>query len=507
MRNLTRWWRRSLRTRMVTQTVILSIAMMLLVGWVLLHAVASGLAESRRSTVVNEATSGMSRAQGYLDAAVGSTAEQKSRILTQLVDTLTGTSGEERTFDVLLYGPLSATGQTPVRSSGDLAIEDIPADLAKQVGSDTGVWWRFHELSILGSASEPVVVAGGRLSFEGEHYALYYVFSLAEQQATLDLVRDSLMVGSAVLIVLLAGVAVIVARQIVGPLKEARQVAEEIAAGDLERRMHVRTEDDIARLSISFNQMAEALQAQIVRLENLSQLQQRFVSDVSHELRTPLTTVQMAAQVINDSRQDLEAPAARAAELLSAELERFEALLSDLLDLSRFDAGAARLEPDDVDVAALLARVCERAAAAYPDCEFVLHGADSPEFVVADARRLDRVFRNLCENAAKHSGSDRVVVELTSAAETVSIDVRDTGIGLTSEQQAHVFERFWRADPSRSTSGTGLGLAIVHEDVLLHGATIQVTSNESGGSTFRVVLGRTAQSRGRGHVIEGPTHE
>lgn len=475
----------------MAQTVVLSSVMTILIGWVLLQNVADGLAESRRDIAIDEARSGIARAQVYLDAAVGSQPEQQSRVLTQLVETLTAISGTSRTFDVLLHGPVQDEGPTSVRASSDLELSDIPEDLRQQVEAESGMWWRFSDLEILPDADrEAVVVVGSRLSFGGDHYGLYYVFSLAEQQATLDLVRDSLVVGGIFLILLLTGVALVVARQAVTPLEEARLVAEQIAAGDLHRRMMVKGEDDIARLSVSFNQMAEALQSQIRRLENLSQLQQRFVSDVSHELRTPLTTVHMAAQIIGEARHDLDPPAARSAELLIAELERFEALLSDLLDLSRTDAGAAHLQPEHVDISTLLTELAERSDISHPAIPIVLTGIDSPVVIEADARRLDRIFRNLITNAINYSGSNRIEVAVQTNADTVTVRVQDFGIGLSEKQQERIFDRFWRADPARTSAGTGLGLAIAKEDAILHGGSITVESHLGTGSTFIVTLPR-----------------
>ncbi len=485
----TRVWRRSLRTRVVAQTVILSSVMIVLIGWVLLHNVADGLAENRRVAAIDEAQTGITRAQQYLDAAVGSRPEQQSRVLTQLIDTLTATSGTSRTFDVLLYGPVPSSGPTSVRSSGALNLQDIPVDLKQQVETESGLWWRFSELGVLASAdSEAAVIVGSRLSFGGDHYVLFYVFSLAEQQATLDLVRDSLLVGALFLVLLLAAVSMIVARQAVTPLEEARNVAEQIAAGDLKRRMQVVGEDDIARLSISFNQMAEALQSQIQRLEKLSMLQQRFVSDVSHELRTPLTTVQMAAQILNEARHELDPPAARAAELLTNELERFEALLSDLLDLSRIDAGAEELEVEPLDMSTLLREIVERKEVTVADCDVVLIGTEVPVIVEADTRRLDRIFRNLLLNAVKYSESDRIEIELESTDDIAQTAVRDFGIGLTSGQLERIFDRFWRADPARSAGGTGLGLAIAREDAILHGGSLEVSSTQGEGTEFVLKL-------------------
>ena len=168
----------------------------------------------------------------------------------------------------------------------------------------------------------------------------------------------------------------LVTRLVVDPVRRAAGTAQRLAEGQLEERMTVRGEDDLARLATSFNAMADSLQRQITQLEGLSQLQQRFTSDVSHELRTPLTTVQMAAEVLHESRGDFPPHVARSAELLHAELDRFEGLLTDLLEISRYDAGAAVLDWEPTDVGALVDRVVGdmSALAAMHDCELRVGG-------------------------------------------------------------------------------------------------------------------------------------
>jgi len=497
MRRLVGLWRRSLRTRVVINTVLLSTAVILIVGWALLRDVAGGLAENRRDAAIGEARAGLEQAQSQLDAAVDSEPTRQSPALTQLVDALAATRGENRSYELVLQGPLAEAGGAPVRASGNVGIDAVPVDLVRQVASEQGIFWTFSELSIFGTGDVPVVTVGGRVTAPGsnDRYALYYVFSMADQQETLGLVRTALLAGGAGLLVMVTLVAGLVARQVVEPVRLARRIAERFAAGNLEQRMHVKGEDDIARLSTSFNQMAESLQSQIRRLENLSRLQQRFVSDVSHELRTPLTTVQMAGQVLYEARTGFDPQTARAAELLQTEVGRFEALLSDLLDLSRFDAGAATLETDPVDLAAVA-----RAAAADDALKragIVGHarGADRPAIVEADIRRVDRMVRNLITNAARYSESDQVDVIVSQAADRVSLAVRDYGVGMEPDVVRRVFDRFWRGDPARSHGGTGLGLAIAREDAALHGGTLEVWSRPGEGTEFILTLPRVAGER------------
>jgi two-component system, OmpR family, sensor histidine kinase MtrB len=260
--------------------------------------------------------------------------------------------------------------------------------------------------------------------------------------------------------------------------------------------MMVRGEDDLARLATSFNAMADSLQRQITQLEGLSQLQQRFTSDVSHELRTPLTTVQMAADVLHDAREDFPPHVARSAELLRAELDRFEGLLTDLLEISRYDAGAAVLDSEPVDLGALVARAVAGmwALAERHDSELVVNRPDEDVIADVDARRVERILRNLVGNAIEHGAGKPIEITLAANRTAAAVTVRDFGVGLSSADAQHVFDRFWRADPSRvrTVGGSGLGLSISLEDARLHGGWLQVWGQPGAGAQFRLTLPLTA---------------
>jgi two-component system sensor histidine kinase MtrB len=285
----------------------------------------------------------------------------------------------------------------------------------------------------------------------------------------------------------------------------AAGIAERLSAGRLQERMKVTGEDDIARLGEAFNKMAQNLQLKIQQLEDLSRMQRRFVSDVSHELRTPLTTVRMAADVIHDARVDFDPVTARSAELLADQLDRFETLLADLLEISRFDAGAAALEADAIDLREVVRRVVGGAEplAERKGTRIRVVGDQQPLIAEADARRVERVLRNLVVNAVEHGEGKDVVVKLAAAGGAVAIAVRDYGVGLKPGEATRVFSRFWRADPARArtTGGTGLGLSIALEDARLHGGWLQAWGEPGGGSQFRLTLPRTADEPLRGSPI------
>jgi two-component system sensor histidine kinase MtrB len=336
-----------------------------------------------------------------------------------------------------------------------------------------------------------------KIPADDSNRTVYYLFPLDDVQQSLALVTRALLTAGVLLLALIAGLTYLLTRQIVTPIRMARQVAERLAAGQLQERLRVTGEDDLARLATSFNQMATNLQRQIRQLEELSRVQRRFVSDVSHELRTPLTTVRLAGAVLHDAKNTFDPEARRAAELLQRELDRFETLLVDLLEISRFDAGAAALDLDDVNLTDVVQRVVDvtRALADQRNTRVVVHAPDVPCVAEADVRRVERIVRNLLTNAIDHAESKEIVVTVAADEQAAAIAVRDHGVGLAVGESAMVFNRFWRADPARArtSGGTGLGLAIALEDTHLHGGWLQAWGKPHEGAQFRLTLPRYAR--------------
>jgi two-component system sensor histidine kinase MtrB len=323
--------------------------------------------------------------------------------------------------------------------------------------------------------------------------AVFFACPLEREAQTLGDVRTALVIFSLALVLGVGLVSFAVARLAMRPIRAARLAAERLAAGELTERMPVRGTDDLARLAVSMNHMAHQLQSRIRDLEQLSRLQHRFVSDVSHELRTPLTTVRLAADVLYEGRGDFKPIAARSAVLLHREVDRFEALLADLLEISRFDAGAAVLSLDEIDLVELvkaeitaLGQVAQKAGVA------IRLQADGPALCQVDVRRVARLLRNLLSNAIAHGEGRPINVTVAADEQCVAFAVRDHGVGFTLDEEKQLFNRFWRADPSRTRSigGTGLGLAISQEDVRLHQGWINVWGRPERGAQFRVTLPR-----------------
>ena len=221
-------------------------------------------------------------------------------------------------------------------------------------------------------------------------------------------------------------------------------------------------------------------------------MQRQFVSDVSHELRTPLTTIRIAADVLFAARDNLMPAAARSAELLEGQLERFEALLADLLEISRYDANAATLDAESADVCDLVRRAAADAEqlAARRGTRIDFRLPPEPCVAEVDRRRVERILRNLLDNAVEHGEGRDVVVTVAGDRDAVAVAVRDHGVGFGPAEQQMVFDRFWRADPARArtTGGTGLGLAIALEDARLHNGWLQAWGECGKGSVFRLTV-------------------
>ncbi|HEY3481050.1 MAG TPA: MtrAB system histidine kinase MtrB, partial [Streptomyces sp.] len=402
----------------------------------------------------------------------------------------------------------SSTNARGPRGSGTILPEpSIPKSLSDAVETHSGALKQYTTVvTDDGNPPKPALAVGKRLTdVNGKPYQLYYLFPFDQEEKTLGLVKGTLATAGIFVVVLLGAIAWLVTRQVVTPVRMAAGIAERLAAGRLQERMQVSGEDDIARLGESFNKMAQNLQVKIQQLEDLSRMQRRFVSDVSHELRTPLTTVRMAADVIHDARTDFDPVTARSAELLQNQLDRFESLLSDLLEISRFDAGAAELSAEPIDLREVVRRVVDAAEplAERKGSRVSVRGDAQPVIAEADPRRVERVLRNLVMNAIEHGEGRDVVVRLATADGAVAVAVRDYGVGLKPGEATRVFNRFWRADPARArtTGGTGLGLSIAVEDARLHGGWLQAWGEPGGGSQFRMTLPRTAGDSLRGSPI------
>ncbi|WP_338074926.1 MtrAB system histidine kinase MtrB [Kineococcus vitellinus] len=494
-------WRASLQTRVVVLTTLLGLAVVVGVGSFLLDGIADGLVAERQQVALADAARGAQTAQQQFDAATTTTSAEVEQLAGDVVSSLEG-AGPDRARGVVL---LRATGAPDTAGSGQVVVRDVASEgldaadvppALRQAVVDSDVQ-QLQIVDLSRGRGAPSLVVGSTVALpRAGEYELYFVYSLASEEQTLSLVRTTFVGGAVALVLLVGAVAWVVTRLVVQPVREAAGTAERLTGGHLDERMRVRGSDDLARLARAFNEMAAGMQQHIEQLEELSRVQRRFVSDVSHELRTPLTTIRMAGEVLHDAREGFDPVSARSAELLLTQLERFDTLLSDLLEISRFDAGAAALEPDPQDVRVLVHRVVELTAALAErrGSEVRVLQPSGPCTAEVDSRRIERVLRNLVGNAIEHGEARPIEVTVACDESAVAVGVRDHGVGLGPAQLPRVFDRFWRADPARArtTGGSGLGLAIALEDTRLHGGWLEVWGRPGQGCHFVLTVPRVA---------------
>jgi two-component system sensor histidine kinase MtrB len=491
---LRRQWRRSLQFRVVGITLSLSAALVLAFSYTVASLISNGVLQNKvdqtKTMVDNGAGYATRELTGFTQRDDPGLPSALSSVETQLY----GSIGNQYSQVVMLRG----NGSPPVSwpPARNASVMDDPQvrgmrKLVVGVGAKPGTYQQIATLDI-GDGPQKYLVMGTPVEVGGSLIELYYIIPLNSEDELVQF-TGAVVTGTGIaLVALLALIAAMMTRLVVTPVRVAARTAQRLSAGLLDQRMVVRGEDDLARLAAAFNQMAANLQRQIVRLEEMSRLQRRFTSDVSHELRTPLTTVRMAADLLFASRDDFEPAAARSAELLQAELDRFEGLLTDLLEISRFDAGFAALDAEPTDLVPVVRRVIDQLGSLAERCKVALKLVVPDGEVIAevDPRRVERVLRNLVGNAVEHGEARPVIVTLAADSTAVAVTVRDHGVGLKPGEEKLVFNRFWRADPSRArqTGGTGLGLSISLEDARLHGGWLEAWGAPGKGAQFRLTL-------------------
>jgi signal transduction histidine kinase len=327
---------------------------------------------------------------------------------------------------------------------------------------------------------EPVLVVGGR---QGGPPDLFFVYEAASLEEALAQLRIGLVVGGAAAVGVALLVAGLIARWLLRPVAEAGRAARRIAGGDLAARVPERGRDEVGRWAAEFNRMADSLEATVAHLETAQQQNRRFVADVAHELRTPLTALVAEASLIEGQTGELPPEARRAAELLVADVRRLRVLVDDLMEVSRFDADAERAAMEPVD----LGRVVTGAVAGrLPEAAVSLPPV--PLVVSSDPRRLDRILGNLLDNAREHAPGAPVEVALQATRDGAVIVVADRGPGVPYDAIGHLFDRFYKADPSRAGGSSGLGLAIAAEHAALLGGSLRARARPGGGMVFALTL-------------------
>lgn len=478
-----RWWG-SVQLRVATVTALVTSVFVLVIGLLLVSQISAGILDAKRRAAVAQASVGLETANRQLAAVAPGDVAGVMQAIDQITRALSATDTNAGQFKVALLP------SDPSVASARPSPVDVPAELRATVAAGN-LAVQYAPVQV-GLTSVRGLIVGAPVQTRAGTVELYYLFPLTAEQQTIALVQRTVLIAGLLLVFLVVAIVALVTRLVVAPVRDVAQTAARLAAGDLSQRVRVRGDDDLARLSRSFNDMAAALQGQIRRLEELSRLQRRFTSDVSHELRTPLTTVRMATELLYAEREQWSPELSRSAELLREELDRFENLLAELLEISRYDAGVARLDVELADLRAPIRAAVEsnRVLAARHGSQIRTHLPDEPVIAEFDSRRVERILRNLIGNALDHGDGKPIDITLASDADAAAVTVRDYGVGLRPGEAALVFNRFWRADKSRSrlTGGTGLGLAISLEDARLHSGWLQAWGQRGSGAQFRLTL-------------------
>lgn len=495
LQRLARLWRSSLQLRTVAITVLLSGLAVAIIGGYMSFSVGTNLFDLRREQLEQTSASATVIGQRVFDEA----AEQGGGddLEATMTDAATAIESAASSTGTTQFAIIEGQRVRPEIQTLGLQTDTLISTQLRQAVQELAEPRTVSQSVALAQdddSIEPGLVFGSPLFVRGVQYELYLIYNIVDVQEVLGFVQQTLVVGGLALILLIAAVTYIVVRLVVAPVQLAAETSQKLAAGQLEVRIPVKGEDVIATLARSFNGMAASLQSQITRLAALSQVQQRFVSDVSHELRTPLTTIRLAGDVLYDQRESFSPSTARTAELLHTQVQRFELLLADLLEMSRYDAGAVDMETEPTNLVRLVEDAIESVASLAESKGSQLRLVAPGGYFEAevDSRRIRRILQNLLGNAIDHGEGKPIVIWVDSDVNAVAIAVRDYGVGMTAAAMDRVFDRFWRADPSRqrTTGGTGLGLAIALEDAALHGGWLEVWSATDEGSCFRLTIPR-----------------
>ncbi len=480
--------------RTMTVTGLVTGIVVFVSGVYILTSIGGDLYSARRDQALQDSARATLAAQRLIDASDSSDRSSLSSLVGSIRRTVQDASASQMVYLRRQAGQPPLPEAPPPSTTNPVLVEAVSSELYDAlISEEQPQFWQATTFTVDGGASEPGIVVGSSLELPAGAgtYDLFIGYNLSDTQETLEFIQRTLLITAAAMMAFIGILVWIMSRIVFRPIRAAADASRRLAAGEDDARMPQLNDEHFDVLSDGFNEMADTLQARIDELDTLSEMQQRFVSDVSHELRTPLTTIRLASQVMENSTEGLEPAQQRAVEVLGTQIDRFESLLTDLLEISRYDAGRVSL---DTEPTALVALVEEAVEGLRPlsDSPIEVRAQGGYVTIDVDARRIRRIVSNLVGNAIEHGEGRPIVVTIDSNAGAVAVTVRDWGIGMRAEAVEHVFDRFWRADPSRKRTlgGTGLGLAIAREDATVHGGFLEAWSRPGVGSNFRLTLPR-----------------
>ena len=507
-------FRRSLGLRMVALTLSIGIVLIVLLTLVVSNLIRDDVFEDRSVAILSDAHQRVAAAQAELDNADTTTADQVAVATKNMVAKLGQISAASGAIGVVFLRASDETS-TPVVNNmytdpGLLGLvgDDLAATVAG--GQEGRQYWKSVTVPGADGGQVPGIIVGSRVSVPtAGGYDLYLVYTLQPEQQLIDLTTRAIALAAIGFLLMLVLTVWALAVGVLIPVRRTSLAVRRLAEGHLDERLKVTGEDEIATLSRSFNEMAGSLARQLENWERLSSVQRLFVSDVSHELRTPLTSITLAAERLDEVRDEIDDPLAlRSLDILLREVTRFRRLFDDLLAISRVDSGKVRLSVAEQDLTALVEAVIadnqihiDRLGA-----DVRVHAPDEPVVAQMDTVRVERIVRNVLVNALEHAEGTPIDITVAGNEGAVAVRVRDHGVGMTPEVASKVFDRFYRAAPSRQRTlgGTGLGLSISAEDAVLHGGTLEVWGWPDEGASFLLTLPRHLGADGERGALTGP---
>ena len=488
-------WGSSLMLRTMTITGLVTGAMIGIAGVFLLTSVSNDLYSSKRDQALEDSARATLAAQRQIEALDPAEGGGLTSLTTSLPRVVQDTSSSQYIYIRRQEGQAPFPELVASFATTSMLEQAVSEELSDAVRSAKDPqYWQSVTFREGNDKTFPGIIVGSSLKFPAGAgtYDLFIGYSLADTEQTLAFVQRTLLFTAAGMMLFIGLLVWVISRIVFRPIRVAADTSRRLAAGEADARMPRQHDEHFDVLSEGFNDMADTLQARIRELDQLSEMQQRFVSDVSHELRTPLTTIRLASEVLSGQQDSLEPGQRRAVEVLGAQVERFELLLTDLLEISRYDAGRVTLETEPTNLVHLVDEVVESLRPLSPSL-IEVRALGGYAAMDVDARRIRRIVSNLVGNAIEHGESRPIVVTIDSNADATAIAVRDWGVGMDASAVDHVFDRFWRADPSRKRTlgGTGLGLAIAREDASVHGGFLEVWSVKDEGTNFRLTLPRS----------------
>lgn len=494
-RQVFRLWKRSLQFRAASLSVLLTAVAIIGTGIYMSVTIGNDLFNSRLEQVLTQSKRAEDVAQRIFDSAV---INDRAGMTSVVSSALVGIRDASSSSLLAFYRSPSTSASVLAPQefmSPDLSNVTIDPVLRAHVNAGRGSqYWQSVTLNVAGK-SVPGVLVGSAIAIPAVgDYELYVAYSFAESEQTLTLIMQVLWIAGLALIILVGVISWFIGRLVVGPIKVTAETSQKIASGDLSARVPEVGEDVLSVLAHNFNEMARSMQRQVTNLEDLSNMQQRFVSDVSHELKTPLTTIRLVSDFLYDKREQFDPAVLESVNALHSGVDRFQGLLADLLEISRYDAGTVRLDLEPTTMVRLVEDVVDslQSIADERGSVVVIDAPGGHGDVLVDPRRVRRIVTNLVANALEHGEGKPIRIEIDSTREAIAIVVDDHGVGMTAEQVTQVFDRFYRADPARQRTigGTGLGLAISLEDARIHNGTIDVWAQPGAGARFRLTLPR-----------------